>query len=65
MRLSPAMLRVLREMKKKGELPVEKIPTSTWYALDARGVIESCPRLYFGPRSERYRLSAKGKELKL
>lgn len=44
------------------EIEAKDVPSVTWEALLAKEVIEQCPRLYFGPRSLRYRLTELGKQ---
>lgn len=62
-RITPAQSRALAAIHKSPGKQVEatEFATVTWQALLRKGLVEECPRLYFGPRSLRYRLTEDGK----
>jgi hypothetical protein len=65
MRITAVQFRVLSTIHSAPgqELAADKIAGVTQDALLRKGLIEACSRLYFGPRSLRYCLTADGKKL--
>lgn len=63
-RITPAQFRALSAIHNSPGKQVEakEFATVTWQALLRKELVEECPRLYFGPRSLRYRLTESGKE---
>lgn len=63
-RITPAQFRALSAIHNSPGKQVEakEFAGVTWQALLQKGLVEQCPRLYFGPRSLRYRLTEDGKE---
>lgn len=63
-RITPAQFRALVAIYNSPgkQVEAEGFATVTWNALLRKGLVEECPRLYFGPRSLRYRLTEDGKE---
>lgn len=62
MRVTAVQSLKLKKIHEAGEIESTNIARVTSAALLKRGLIESCPRLYFGPRSLRYRLTDAGKQ---
>jgi DNA-binding PadR family transcriptional regulator len=58
--LSPAQWTVLKSFALEPSKRPGDIYGPTLRALLDRGLVEPCERMYFGPREERYRLSAFG-----
>lgn len=63
-RITPAQYRALKAIHTSPGKQVEatEFATVTWAALLRKKLIQECVRLYFGPRSLRYRLSKDGEE---
>jgi hypothetical protein len=64
-RITPVQSRILTAIANAPgkELGADRISRITQEALLRKGLVEACPRLYFGPRSLRYRLTEEGKKL--
>lgn len=65
MKVSPVQMAVMVEIDSAvgHELEANDIPTLTFRALLRKGLIEPCARMYFGPRTARYRLTIEAKVL--
>lgn len=63
-RITPAQYRALKAIHTSPGKQVEATEFAwvTWDALKRKGLIEECTRLYFGPRSLRYKLTKDGEE---
>lgn len=59
--MTPAQWRVLRDLVGKTEILASDIDPRTASALVGQGMIEDCPRMYFGPRTHRYRATTHGR----
>jgi DNA-binding PadR family transcriptional regulator len=59
--VTPAQLTILKHIAIEPKGPDDGVYVPTLRALLQLGLIEPCERMYFGPRKERYRLSAAGR----
>lgn len=59
MRITETQFEWLKRLR-CGEMLAAEIPTVTRKSLRKKKLVEECPRMYFGPRSYRLRLSSEG-----
>ncbi len=61
--LTPAQWRVLRDVASQPSIPAEWVNQRTLARLDKLGLVEDCPRMFYGPRAHRVRVTRAGMDL--
>ncbi len=59
--MTPAQRTLLKHIALEAKGPDDGVYMPSVHALLRLGLVEPCERMYFGPRKERYRLSAAGR----